>query len=443
MVKKIGKTGLALLLAVMLLAGCGGNRNEVQPAKPGEGTSNQQAQQGSGGASEDPGASKGNGQDGGNDQGDVHQVPNDPALELLGKMNTDEKIGQLVLVGMDGTATNDATRELIESYHVGGFIFYKNNIENAKQALKLFNDLKAANQSNPVPLWMSVDEEGGRVTRMPKEFAKVPTAKAIGSKNSEALSQGIGAVLGRELSGFGLNMDFAPVLDINSNPNNPVIGDRSFGNKADVVSRLGIATMEGIRKEGVVPVVKHFPGHGDTSVDSHIGLPVVNHDLSRLRKLELIPFKEAVENKADVVMIAHLLMPKLDPDHPASFSKKVITDLLRNELGFQGVVISDDMTMGAIEKNYEIGKASVEAILAGGNIVLVGHDAEKEKTAIRALKKAVADGTIPEDVLNNRVYAILKLKQAYGLTDRPASGPDVQSINKDLTALLQTYGLRK
>ncbi len=332
-------------------------------AKPGEGTSNQQAQQGSGGASEDPGASKGNGQDGGNDQGDVHQVPNDPALELLGKMNTDEKIGQLVLVGMDGTATNDATRELIESYHVGGFIFYKNNIENAKQALKLFNDLKAANQSNPVPLWMSVDEEGGRVTRMPKEFAKVPTAKAIGSKNSEALSQGIGAVLGRELSGFGLNMDFAPVLDINSNPNNPVIGDRSFGNKADVVSLLGIATMEGIRKEGVVPVVKHFPGHGDTSVDSHIGLPVVNHDLSRLRKLELIPFKEAVENKADVVMIAHLLMPKLDPDHPASFSKKVITDLLRNELGFQGVVISDDMTMGAIEKNYEIGKASVEAIL--------------------------------------------------------------------------------
>jgi len=443
MVKRIGKTGLALLLAAMLLAGCGGNRNEVQPAKPEEGTSNQQAQQGSGGGSEDSGASKGNGQDGGSEPGDVNQVPNDPALEQLGKMSTDEKIGQLVLVGMDGTASSDATRELIETYHVGGFIFYKNNIDNTKQALQLFNDLKAANQTNPVPLWMSVDEEGGRVTRMPKEFVKVPTAKAIGSQDSEELSKGIGAMLGRELSGFGLNMDFAPVLDVNSNPKNPVIGDRSFGNQADMVSRLGIATMEGIREEGVVPIVKHFPGHGDTSVDSHIGLPVVNHDLGRLRKLELVPFKKAVENKAEVVMIAHLLMPKLDPDHPASFSKKVITDLLRNELGFQGVVISDDMTMGAIEKNYEIGKASVEAILAGGNIVLVGHDYEKEKTAIRALKKAVADGTIPEDVLNNRVYAILKLKQAYGITDRPAAGPDVQGINKDLKTLLQKYGLQK
>lgn len=178
-------------------------------------------------------------------------------------MNTDEKIGQLVLVGMDGTAANDATRELIESYHVGGFIFYKNNMENAKQALKLFNDLKAANQSNPVPLWMSVDEEGGRVTRMPKEFAKVPTAKAIGSKNSEALSQGIGAVLGRELSGFGLNMDFAPVLDINSNPNNPVIGDRSFGNQADVVE-AGSASprWRAFGRKASFPSSSTFPGMG-------------------------------------------------------------------------------------------------------------------------------------------------------------------------------------
>ncbi|GIP26973.1 glycoside hydrolase family 3 [Paenibacillus sp. J23TS9] len=441
--KRIWQISMTLMLAGILTAGCGGGTNEANPAEPQAGTStNQNTNQGSNSSvnSGETGTSSGTKE---TDPGDVNKVPSDPALEQLNKMSTEEKIGQLVLVGMDGTTSSGATKELLEKYHVGGFIFYKNNIENTKQALQLFNDLKQDNQSNPVPLWMSVDEEGGRVSRMPKDFVKVPTSQAIGKKDSKELSKEIGGILGRELSGFGLNMDFAPVLDINSNPQNPVIGDRSFGNKADLVSRLGLAAMEGIKAEKVVPVVKHFPGHGDTSVDSHIGLPVVNHDLTRLRKMELVPFKDAIEDKADVVMIAHLLMPKIDPDHPASFSKKVITDLLRNELGFQGVVISDDMTMGAIEENYDIGKASVSAILAGGNIILVGHDYDKEKMAIHALKNAVNDGTISEDVLNNRVYAILKLKHSYGLSDKSAAGPDVQSINADLKSLLKKYGLQK
>jgi beta-N-acetylhexosaminidase len=427
--------GITLLFGGILAAGCGVAK-EVKTADPGAKTSNQNTEQGRASNPGEPNASSPG-------AGDVDKVPNDPAMEKLNKLSIEEKIGQLVLVGMDGTTSSDATRELIGKYHVGGFIFYKNNMESTKQSLQLFNDLKADNKSNPIPLWMSVDEEGGRVSRMPIDFVKVPTSRAIGTKASVELAKGIGGILGRELSGFGLNMDFAPVLDINSNPKNPVIGDRSFGNNADLVSRLGTATMEGIREQKVVPVVKHFPGHGDTSVDSHIGLPVVNHDLSRLRKLELVPFQAAVKDKAEVVMIAHLLMPKIDPDHPASFSKKVITDLLRGELGFQGVVISDDMTMGAIEENYDIGKGSVNAILAGGNIILVGHDYEKEKKAINALKNAVEDGTISKDVLNNRVYAILKLKQAYGISDKPAEGPNVQGINVDLKALLKKNGLQK
>ncbi|WP_246072918.1 beta-N-acetylhexosaminidase [Paenibacillus dokdonensis] len=441
--KRIWQISMTLMLAGILTAGCGGGTNEAKPSEPETGKSSNQNTNQDSNSSVNTGGSDTSSGTGETEPGDVNKVPSDPALEQLNKLSTEEKIGQLVLVGMDGTTSSEATKELLEKYHVGGFIFYKNNIENTKQALKLFNDLKQDNQSNPVPLWMSVDEEGGRVSRMPKDFVKIPTSQAIGKKDSPELSKEIGGILGRELSGFGLNMDFAPVLDINSNPQNPVIGDRSFGNKADLVSRLGLATMEGIKEEKVVPVVKHFPGHGDTSVDSHIGLPVVNHDLSRLRKMELVPFKDAIEDKADVVMIAHLLMPKIDPDHPASFSKKVITDLLRNELGFQGVVISDDMTMGAIEENYDIGKASVSAILAGGNIILVGHDYGKEKMAINALKNAVKDGTISEDVLNNRVYAILKLKHSYGLSDKSAAGPDVQSINADLKSLLKKNGLQK
>lgn len=369
--------------------------------------------------------------------------PADPIIEKLSRMSTAEKVGQLVLVGLEGTEINDQMKELIDTYHVGGFIFYKTNIQSSTQALRLFNGLKKENSSNPVPLFLSVDEEGGRISRLPKEFVRLPSNQRIGEVNETELSRKIGRILGQELYSFGLNMDFAPVLDINSNPDNPVIGDRSFGDRAEPVSRLGVATMKGIKDRKVIPVVKHFPGHGDTSVDSHIGLPVVEHGIDRLRQLELVPFKEAIAQQADVVMIAHLLMPKLDPDHPASFSKAVITDLLRKELGFQGVVISDDMTMGAIEKNYKIGSAAVQAVLAGGNIVLVGHDYDKEVVAIRALTDAVNDGTISDEVLNDRVYAILKLKENYGLKDAPAEGPDIKSINTSIRSLLNSYQLSK
>ncbi|MEC0091249.1 beta-N-acetylhexosaminidase [Paenibacillus macquariensis] len=366
--------------------------------------------------------------------------PEDAAKELLKGMTTAEKIGQLVVVGMEGTIIDEDSRKFIEDFHVGGFIFYKDNIENTQQALSLINDLKKSNVANKVPLWMSVDEEGGRVTRMPKEFLKLPTNKAIGKKNDTKISNEVGQILGRELQGFGLNMDFAPVLDINSNPNNPVIGDRSFGNQAKLVSSLGIATMKGLESQGVVPVIKHFPGHGDTSVDSHIGLPVVENDLERLHKLELVPFQDAIKQQAEVVMIAHLLMPKVDPDVPASLSKKIITDLLRDELGFNGIVMTDDMTMGAIAENYDLQKASVQTVLAGTNIVLIGHDAKKGQSVIQALTDAVNHGKISEDVLNNRVYTILKVKEKYKLTNDPAKGPDVQSLNSDIQQILNKVG---
>ncbi|GGH34281.1 beta-N-acetylhexosaminidase [Paenibacillus segetis] len=368
----------------------------------------------------------------------------DPIKEQLKTLSTAEKVGQLVLVGMEGTKPDSSALELIETYQVGGFIFYKDNIKDSASALSLFNELKLANVNadHSIPLFMSVDEEGGRVTRMPKEFTKVPTAAKIGEAGSTELANGIGQAIGTQLSGFGLNMDFAPVLDVNSNPDNPVIGDRSYGDTAEIVSEMGIAAMKGLDSQGVVPVVKHFPGHGDTSVDSHLGLPVVNHGIDRLRNLELRPFKDAIAEGVDVVMIAHLLMPKLDPDHPASFSKIVINDLLREELGFEGVVISDDMTMGAIAEHYEIGEVAVQFIQAGGNIVLIGHDYEKERAVINALTEAVEQGTISEDMLDERVYAILKLKQKYQLSDEPAKGPDVKEINAELSRLLKDYGLK-
>jgi beta-N-acetylhexosaminidase len=367
---------------------------------------------------------------------DLPLEPTDSVKDLLSTMSIDEKVGQLVVVGVDGTVINEDSRRFIQEYHVGGFIFYKNNIESTQQALLLFNELKSNNEVNKVPLWMSVDEEGGRVTRMPDELLKLPNNKDIGIKNDAELSKEIGQILGRELREFGLNMDFAPVLDIHSNPKNPVIGDRSFGNQSTLVSTLGIATMHGLQSQGVVPVVKHFPGHGDTSVDSHIGLPIVEYDLDKLRKLELIPFQNAINQQADVVMIAHLLIPKVDSEYPASLSKIVISDILRDELGFNGVVITDDMTMGAIGENYDLKLASVQSVLAGTNIVLVGHDVEKGVAVIQALTDAVENGKISEDMLNDRVYSILKLKEKYELSNDPSNGPDVQSLNSDIQRIL-------
>lgn len=421
-----------LLLVTLLIGGCSGAaRNPSSSA--GEGT----------GASGSNGTETNQGQTPPStpEAPEEPEKPADPAAKLLDELSTEEKIGQLVLVGMDGTEPNDVTRQLIEEYHVGGFIFYKNNIQDTKQALALFNGLKTANQNKAVPLFLSVDEEGGRVSRMPGELAKLPAARKIGNTGSTELAGQIGEIIGKELAGFGLNLDFAPVLDVNSNPDNPVIGDRAFGTKPEIVSRMGIAVMKGIQEQGIIPVVKHFPGHGDTSVDSHLGLPVVEHDLDRLQKLELVPFKQAIQEGADVVMIAHLLMPKLDPDHPASFSKAVIHDLLREELGYEGTIISDDMTMGAIVEHYDIRDAAVQFIQAGGNIVLVGHDAEKEKQVIQALRDAVNSGTISTETLDERVYDVLKLKQKYQLSNDPAQGPNTKQLNQDISDILKPYGL--
>lgn len=369
----------------------------------------------------------------------LQQEEKDIIKEQIKKMTLDEKIGQMVIVGVDDYTNNSHSKEMIEQYHVGGFILFKRNIKDANQAVSLINSLKETNAINKQPLFIGIDEEGGRVTRMPGEFIKLPTNKVIGRVNNGDYSFNIGKAIARELKAFGMNMDFAPVLDINSNPANPVIGDRAFGSNAEIVSKLGIETMKGIQSQGVVSVVKHFPGHGDTSEDSHIGLPVVNNDLNRLKSFELLPFFEAIKTNADAVMIAHILLPKVDEVNPSSLSKTIITDILRKDLKFNGVVITDDMTMGAIIKKYDIGAAAIKSINAGSDIILVCHDYEKEVSVLKALKEAVKAGDIHEDTINNSVYRIIKLKQKYNLKDEKVDSIDVEQINSAIKGVLDSY----
>lgn len=352
-------------------------------------------------------------------------------------MSLKEKIGQMVIVGFDGYTVDDNTRAMIESYNVGGFILFSRNVESSKQLLDLLNSLKSINSTNKVPLFLSVDEEGGRVSRMPAEFKDLPTAKTIGKVNNSDFSRKIGSILAGEIKAFGFNMDFAPVLDINSNPNNPVIGDRSFGSNAQIVSKLGVQIMKGIRADGVIPVVKHFPGHGDTSVDSHVGLPSVNNSMESLKGFELVPFNDAIKNGADAVMIAHILLNKVDPQNPASLSKTVITDLLRKQMDFNGVIITDDMTMGAITKNYNISDAAIKAVNAGSDVVLVCHGYDNEVAVIDALTKAVKDGNITQEQIDKSIYRILKLKHKFNLTDNMINSVDVEKINRKINTVLK------
>lgn len=252
-------------------------------------------------------------------------VFSDPIELQIKEMTLTEKIGQLVIIGIDGTSFDSPMETMIDTYKVGGFILFKRNIMDTNQALLLISELKNYNSMNPFPLFVSVDEEGGRVTRMPDGFLAVPSSWEIGLVDDEELAQNMGSATARKIKAFGFNMNFAPVLDIHSNQQNPVIGDRSFGTSPETVSRLGIATMNGMKSENVIPVVKHFPGHGDTSIDSHLDLPVLNHTKERLDSFEIKPFQEAIREGTDVVMVAHILLPKIDAQHPASLSKPIMT----------------------------------------------------------------------------------------------------------------------
>lgn len=254
----------------------------------------------------------------------------------LAGMTLEDKIGQMLLVGIDGTTAESAAQKMIAEDKVGGIILYSDNISSLKQLVSLTNALKKSNNGNPAPLFMSVDQEGGKVSRLPAEYAVFPSNAAVGKGNTATDAGTMGELIARAVKSSGFNMDFAPVLDINSNPDNPVIGDRSFGSTADLVVRLGIAEMKGLESEGIVPVVKHYPGHGDTSVDSHLELPVINKTEAQLAKLEWLPFQAAIKEKADAVMVAHILYPKLDPEKPASLSKVIIGEQLRGEMGFKG-----------------------------------------------------------------------------------------------------------
>lgn len=363
----------------------------------------------------------------------------DPLAEQLAAMTVEEKVGQLLIGGFEGTEIGDQATRLVQEYQVGGLILYGRNIAGAGQLVTLTNGLKALN-GDGIPLFLSIDQEGGGVDRMPPEVRRTPGAYCVGQTGSVPAAQSYGDVLAAECAAFGLNLDFAPVLDVWSNPGNTVIGQRAFSADARTVAGLGPAAARRMMDQGVIPVVKHFPGHGDTAVDSHVGLPVVDKSPEELEETELIPFRAAIQSagtdgQVPAVMVAHILLTQLDPKRPASLSPAVVTGLLREELGFAGAVLTDDLTMGAVTQSYGLGEAAVLAVEAGCDILLVCHGQDSVPAVRTALLEAAASGRITTERLDESVYRILRLKTEYALTNEPVSPPDLEALNAQIGAV--------
>src|SRR5437588_8725585 len=307
-------------------------------------------------------------------------------------MNLKEKVGQLFMLGFHGTEVSKDLRTLFQHYHPGGVILFSRNLQEPSQAAHLVNALQKL--APAMPLFVAIDQEGGRVARLPKGFTVFPGQGALGRAGTVELAYSFAEVTAKELRAIGVNMNLTPVLDINSNPENPIIGDRAFGNDPLQVETLGLAVIAGLQDNGVLACGKHFPGHGDTAADSHKELPTVSHGLDRLHEIELRPFVHCFHNGLAAVMTAHVRYPALDPEHPATLSQAILTDLLRTQLQFKGLVLTDDLEMRAILDDHSIEAAAIRALNAGADILLICKDADPQAAALEAVDRAPKDGDV-------------------------------------------------
>lgn len=365
--------------------------------------------------------------------------------DKISTMTLEEKVGQMMFYGVNGTNVDDKVVNLFEDQHAGGIILYGHRNfwgSSLDNNVKYVNSIKKANRQNSdILLFIGFDEEGGSMSQLPQELMRTPSKGELGNTNDSSLATGIGAGTAKKLKLLGINTDFGTVLDINTNKNNPIIGVRSYGSTKEKVTEFGINELKAIQNEGVIPTVKHFPGHGDTEVDSHLGLPSLNHDLNRLKSTELVPFQTAINNGVDMVMTAHIMLPQIDKEYPATMSKKILTDLLRDEMGYKGVIITDDLEMQAISKNWDLGEAAIKSVEAGADILLVCHTIENQQKVYNAVVQGVNDGKIDENRIDESVRRILRLKYQYKLSDK-ANNPtqdDINNVNGFIYESIQKY----
>ena len=339
------------------------------------------------------------------------------AMQLVQKMTLNEKIGQMLMLGVAEKNISKKSISLIENNFPGGIILFGYNIGNMEEIKKFIRDMqKTAIEKYKIPLFISIDQEGGRVKRIKNGVTQFPGNIAFGVVDDKSLTHDAARILGLELRKIGINMNLAPVLDVNNNPSNPVINTRSFGSEVSIVSNLGVSYIKGLQESKCIAVGKHFPGHGDTDKDSHLTLPVINYNIERLQKIEFPPFIKAIDNGVEAIMTAHISFPNILKNYlPATLSKQFLTEILRNKMNFQGIIITDDMEMNAVSKLMDLGEAAVESIKAGADIILISTHGASIDIISKALKKAVANGTIPAERIDESVKRIIEVKLRYDI----------------------------
>lgn len=330
-------------------------------------------------------------------------------------MSQEELIGQLFVVGFPGPTVTPEITDLIQNYHVGGIVLFGRNLHDIQQIRQLTHDLQMVAQKagHRYPLLISIDQENGMVRRFGDSTTIFPGNMTLGAIASTPLTREVAQATGLELKALGINMNLAPVADVNNNPANPVIGIRSFGEDPHQVAEQITAMLEGYRDAGIITCLKHFPGHGDTAVDSHLALPSIPYPLKRLEQLELIPFKRGIEAGADSIMIAHLYLPALMPSDatlPATVSPHIVRELLRKKLGYTGIIITDCLEMNAVAETIGIENGAVMAIQAGNDLVLISHTYERQKGGIQAVKQALDAGQLDHQIMQDASERVLQLK---------------------------------
>lgn len=351
----------------------------------------------------------------------------------LEELSIKEKIGQMIIIGLDTNYITERITKMITEYKIGGIILYRKNFSTYEQMIKLINDIKALNKNNKIPLFIAIDQEGGRVNRMPPEIKNLPAANKLASLNDMDVVVDSARITGTLLKKSGFNLDFAPVLDIKRFNNNHAIGDRCYGETKEEVSKYGITVMKEFQNQGIIPVVKHFPGHGATKRDSHYLLPIVNSSIENLQNEDMYPFEQAINQGADAILVGHLLIKNVTGMYPASLSRKFITKYIRKKYRYNGLVITDDLKMRAIRFLYGPNVAIEKAFKAGNDVIIFRFKSNEEKRAINKIINLAENGKIKESQINRSVRRIIKIKEKYNVSDEFVENDlDIEEINKEI-----------
>ncbi len=322
-------------------------------------------------------------------------------------------IGQLMMMGVSGESLTSSEKTFIVDNNIGGIVLFARNLKEPRQIHALCTEIQSLRHKmlDKAPLFIGVDMEGGRVLRLKEPFTPWPALKKLGDLDNSSVTYHFAHRMGLELKAVGFNLDFAPSVDVLTNPKNTVIGDRALSHDAAMVDKHASALVRGYIKAGIITCAKHFPGHGNTMLDSHLDLPIEETDLQQLQEREFIPFKKVIKSRVDMLMMAHILFPKIDPSGPVTFSEKFIKQIVREDLRYKGIIISDDLDMKAMTLKWSVEEIPVKALQAGIEILLYCNEPASPGIAIESVMTAVAQGQLDKNYLESLKNKVLSLKK--------------------------------